>query len=80
MIDVRMEELLVVAVGGAMVMIAVLRWISWLRDKRHSSRAKRNTLYCPVCVCYFEDRSSEKLPECPGCKRPIQRGRDRSLG
>ncbi len=55
-------------------------WIGYEMARRlRERRDLRHRLHCPLCGMRFEDRSGDKLPRCPRCGNPNERGRIRTF-
>jgi len=80
MIEVKFEELALTIFTLAFLSVFFLQISYNSRQRKLRKRAKLQIVQCPVCGEVFEDKTQERMPECPGCGRKTLRGNDRSLG
>ena len=80
MIEMNFEEFSIFIVVMSIVFLLLLLGLHSLRERSFRRRRYYQVVQCPVCGEVFDDRSSEKFPECKGCRRKTVRGYDRSLG
>jgi len=78
-IELTINDLLILGVAAAILVIALVRIFSNLRRKATQMRQRRSIFYCNVCVHYFHDEGDERHVNCPICDRPAKRGRNRRL-
>lgn len=80
MIEMNFEEFSIFIVSSSMILMGLLLLIHALRSRNYRRKRFYEVVQCPVCGEVFDDRSSEKMPECTCCGRKTIRGYDRSLG
>ncbi len=80
MIEMNFEEFSLFIISGSILTMGLLMLINFFRTRSHHRKRFYQVVQCPVCGNIFDDRSSEKMPECPCCGRKTIRGYDKSLG
>ncbi len=80
MIELNFEEFSLFVVGGSILFMGFLLFLHSSRSKAYRRKRRYQVVQCPVCGEVFDDRGSEKMPECVGCGRKTVRGYDKSLG
>ncbi len=80
MIEMNFEEFSLFIVSGCVLMMGLLLLVHSIRSRSYRRKRFYQVVQCPVCGEVFDDRSSEKMPECKGCGRKTIRGYDKSLG
>lgn len=80
MIELSFEQFAILIVGGAFLFMGFLMFVHRWRAKKYRRKRYLQVVICPVCSEVFDDRTSEKMPICPGCGRKTLRGNDKSLG
>lgn len=80
MIEMNFEEFCIFIISGAIMLMVLLFIGHAIQSRSYRKRRFLQIVQCPVCGEVFDDRSSEKMPECPSCGRKTIRGYDKSLG
>lgn len=80
MIELTMEEFVLWAVCVPLLGIGIYSAVAGYRRRARARQARHNIIRCRVCGHLYQDRSRERFPPCPECRRPNDRGRSRRLG
>jgi len=80
MIEMNFEEFSVFVIAMSILLLLLIIALHSLKERSYRKKRYYQVVQCPVCGEVFDDRSSEKYPECLCCGRKTVRGYDRSLG
>lgn len=80
MIEMNFEEFSLFIISGSVLLLVLILFAHSIRSRSYRRKRYNQVVQCPVCGEIFDDRSSEKMPECTGCGRKTLRGYDKSLG
>ncbi len=80
MIEMNFEEFSLFVIAVSILLLVLLIAVHSFKERSFRRKRYFQVVQCPVCGEVFDDRSSEKFPECRGCGRKTVRGYDRSLG
>ncbi|MFC4994175.1 hypothetical protein [Rubritalea tangerina] len=80
MLEISFQDLAISVLVFAMLMLGFLLVGRNSTDRQLRRRARREIMSCSVCGHLYQDKSGQKIVECPQCGRANLRGRDKSLG
>lgn len=75
MIELSLSEYCLGMVISAFVLVALFGWISRFAHRNAERRGRRRRFVCSLCLTAWEDRTKEKIVDCPHCGRQCQRPR-----
>jgi len=65
-IEMNFEEFSIFIISMSILLLVLLLGLHALKERRFRRRRYYQVVQCPVCGEVFDDRSSEKFPECKG--------------
>lgn len=75
MIELSLSEYCLSMVIAAFILVALFGWISRFAHRNAERRGRRIRFVCPLCLTAWEDRTKEKIIDCPHCGRQCERQR-----
>ena len=80
MIELSLEELALLAVGGAMVLAVFFTWISRWSAANAERRSLKRRRSCRLCLSVFESDPRDESGRCPACGAAVDRDGPKPLG
>jgi hypothetical protein len=75
MIELSLSEYCIAVIIGAIVLIGFFGWVSRFAHHNEERRGRRVRLVCDLCLTAWENRSREKVVDCPHCGRKCRKAR-----
>lgn len=75
MIELSLSEYCILVIVSAIGLIGFFGWISHFAHSNEERRGLRVRFVCDLCLTAWQDRSREKVVDCPHCGRKCRRAR-----
>lgn len=67
MIHVSLPEFILLAMGAALILLAVTWFFAVILQRRHEYRARQDLIHCRICGLIYENPEKLEVMHCTGC-------------